>query len=135
MFPSLIRKLSLVRPEDMQCLLPHRLLKVVILSGNPISDNERCRRRSIQYSESYRPTNRPYSMQTPEMPKAVSNSAMTAGGGNVMPPVAVRQAVRLLWCSLAIATVTMLINETVRHAAVYLTFSRSARPWYRKFRT
>ena len=28
----------MVRPEDMQ--LPHRLLKVVILSGNPISDNE-----------------------------------------------------------------------------------------------
>jgi hypothetical protein len=55
-------------------------------------------------------------MQTPEMQKAVSDYAMTAEGSPVMPPVAVRRAVRLLWCSLAIAIVTMLVNETVRHA-------------------
>ena len=33
-----------------------------------------------------------------------------------MPPVAVRRAVKLLWCSLAIAIVTMFVNETVRQS-------------------
>jgi hypothetical protein len=55
-------------------------------------------------------------MKTPEMPKAVSDYTITADGGPVTQPVEVRRAVRLLWCSLAIAIVTMLINETVRRA-------------------
>jgi hypothetical protein len=44
MFPSFNRKLSLISDEVCSCLSPYRLLRVVILSGNPISDNEGCMR-------------------------------------------------------------------------------------------